>query len=621
MESDYASRDGRPRLLVVDDEEDLLDVFSEFLSPQDYAIDLARTGTEAVGKIREGEYDLIVTDLNLPGPDGLAVLRTAREMAYNPEVIVLTGTASTMTAIDALRQGAYDYVLKPFDLFEMDQTMRRALEKRRLSEENRQFVQSLKLANGELEANQEELRLHQEHLRSEIESATTRIRTLYEVGKEISASLHLDRTLSLILDRSLALTGGTRGALFLRSDADGRMETRASSGMDDGNAGWDETDAVLGSLKNRVVHTAAPVAERVSIPGLGEQSALMVPLLQEGAVAGSVAVLRPDGETFSSDDSELLVSLAAQASIAIHNARAYGRVRELERLKSEFVAVVSHEVRTPLTAIKGSLEILADGTQFPVDQPGGELLQICQASVVRLEALINDILDFSKLESSRLSAKLVPVSLRGVIGNAVSQMSRQAERKQIRIETQLDEDVPDLRADELRISQVLCNLISNATKFSPEGTEIRVSARAREGGVMVEVRDQGIGIAADDLPKIFRPFRQLDSSSTRMAGGTGLGLVISKGIIEEHGGRIWVESEPGAGSRFCFWLPGDTVATGEQDEMAYQEVPGMRGSHGEAGRWSGEIHGEPNGDSVLPESACRRRRLSGETGSDATRAG
>lgn len=609
MASDRAPRDERPRLLVVDDEEGLLDVFSEFLSPEDYALDLARTGNEAVEKIEAGEYDLIVTDLNLPGPDGLVVLRTAREMAYHPEVIVLTGTASTMTAIEALRQGAYDYVLKPFDLFEMDQTMRRALERRRLSAENREFVRSLQRANEELETNQEELRLHQERLRSEVEAATARMRTLYEVGKEISASLHLDRTLSLILDRSLALTGGTRGALFLRSEADGRMETRASSGMDDGNGGWDEADGVLESLKARVVRTAAPVAERVEIPGLGAQSALLVPLLQEGTVAGSVAVLRPDGETFSLDDSELLVSLAAQASIAIHNATAYGRVRELERLKSEFVAVVSHEVRTPLTAIKGSLEILADGTQFPVDQPGGELMQICQASVVRLEALINDILDFSKLESSRLSARLVPIRLPGVIENAISQIRRQAERKQIRIGVHLDQNLPGLRADELRISQVLSNLISNAIKFSPEGTEIRVTAHASEGGVTVEVRDQGIGIAREDLPKIFRPFRQLDSSSTRMAGGTGLGLVISKGIIEEHGGRIWVESEPGTGSRFSFWIPGDTVPGSgrdesvyhdECDEMAYHEAVGDQGSPERTRKHPRMAGSDANGDMVSP---------------------
>ncbi len=599
MASDRAPRDERPRLLVVDDEEGLLDVFSEFLSPEDYALDLARTGNEAVEKIEAGEYDLIVTDLNLPGPDGLVVLRTAREMAYHPEVIVLTGTASTMTAIEALRQGAYDYVLKPFDLFEMDQTMRRALERRRLSAENREFIRSLQRANKELETNQEELRLHQERLRSEVEAATARMRTLYEVGKEISASLHLDRTLSLILDRSLALTGGTRGALFLRSEADGRMETRASSGMDDGNGGWDEADGVLESLKARVVRTAAPVAERVEIPGLGAQSALLVPLLQEGTVAGSVAVLRPDGETFSLDDSELLVSLAAQASIAIHNATAYGRVRELERLKSEFVAVVSHEVRTPLTAIKGSLEILADGTHFPVDQPSGELMQICQASVVRLEALINDILDFSKLESSRLSARLVPIRLPGVIENAISQIRRQAERKQIQIGVHLDQSLPGLRADELRISQVLSNLISNAIKFSPEGTEIRVAAHASEGGVTVEVRDQGIGIAREDLPKIFRPFRQLDSSSTRMAGGTGLGLVISKGIIEEHGGRIWVESEPGTGSRFSFWIPGDTVQGSECDEMAYNEERDEMAYH------------EAVGDQGSPERTRKHPRLAG----------
>lgn len=595
MESNHTTREERPRLLVVDDEEDLLEIFREFLSPEDYALDLARTGTEAVERIRAGEYDLIVTDLNLPGPDGLAILQLAREMAYLPEVIVLTGTASTMTAVEALRQGAYDYVLKPFDLFEMDQTMRRALERRRLSAENRRFVQSLQRANEELEANQDALRRHQESLRCEVESATARIRTLHEVGREISASLHLDRTLSLILERSLTLTGGTAGALFLANDSDGRMEIRASRGLDEAAGGQDIAGGALEDLVARVIRTASPVADRFVLPGLGGRTALLVPLLQEGAVAGSVAVFRPEGEIFSGDDSELLVSLAAQASIAIHNARAYGRVRELDRLKSEFVAVVSHEVRTPLTSIKGSLEILADGDHFVAGESGRELLRICQASVERLEALINDILDFSKLESSRLSARLAPTSLPGVIEGVVAQIRREAERKQIRIRLHAAPDLPRIRADEMRISQVLSNLLSNAIKFSREGTEIRVEALAMEGGATVGVIDQGIGIAPDDIPKIFRPFRQLDSSSTRMAGGTGLGLVISKGIIEEHGGRIWVESRPGAGSRFSFWLPGDPVAEFDDNEISCHAAVEVRESSGIADSGAVGPGGVPEG--------------------------
>lgn len=545
----------RPRLLVVDDEEELLQVFSEFLGGGEFELDLARTGLEAIEKLDQKPFDLVVTDLNLPGADGLAILRHARSVDPELEVIMLTGNASTMTAIEALRQGAYDYVLKPFDLFEMDQTIHKALERRRLLTENQRFVESLKTANNELQKSQEDLRRHRDELKGLVDEATRRIRTLYEVGKEITSSLHLDRTLNLILERSLSLTGASEGALFLLSESSGLPECRVSRGVEEDSPSWKTMVGFMEGLNERVLGLKEPVrGQTPGAPG-AERSTLIVPILQEGEVTGTVAVLKGSAEGFSSDDQEILVSLTAQASIAIHNAKIYEKIRDLERLKSEFVAVVSHEVRTPLTAIKGSLEVLADEKYFQVEKPQKELLGISQANVARLEALINDILDFSKLESSTLSSHFAASSLASLTQGAVVNISNLSERKGIRIETEVSRGLPDVRADELRITQVLNNLLANAIKFSSSGSEIRVLAFAEDGGVRVEVRDHGIGIPAEDLPKLFTRFRQLDSSSTRKAGGTGLGLVISKGIVEEHGGRIWADSTAGQGSSFHFWLP------------------------------------------------------------------
>jgi signal transduction histidine kinase/DNA-binding response OmpR family regulator len=558
-------------LLVVDDEEELLQIFAEFLGGGEYELELASTGLEAIEKLDQKHFDLVVTDLNLPGADGLAVMRHARGVASQPEVIMLTGNASTVTAIEALRQGAYDYVLKPFDLYEMDQTIRKALERRRLLADNERFVASLQTANAELEVSEAAVRKHRDELKGMVEEATRRIRTLYEVGKEITSSLHLSRTLSLILERSLSLTGGSEGALFLLADSSGLPECRVSRGLEEGSPAWAGLVAALYSVNERVLTLKEPVRQDLAWPEGEERSALVVPLLQEGEVSGMVAVLKGCRQGFSSDDQELLVSLVAQASIAINNARIYEKIRDLERLKSEFVAVVSHEVRTPLTSIKGSLEVLADEKYFQVEAPQKDLLSICRDNVNRLEVLINDILDFSKLESSRLSSNFVPTSLASLTESAVLSISNLAKRRQIRIVTEIAPDLPAIAVDELRITQVINNLVSNAIKFSASESEIRILACVWEDGVRVEIRDSGIGIPPEDLPKLFIRFRQLDSSSTRKAGGTGLGLTISKGIVEEHGGRIWAESVPGQGSSFFFWLPTrvpGVVAPGGQDELA-----------------------------------------------------
>jgi two-component system, NtrC family, sensor kinase len=243
------------------------------------------------------------------------------------------------------------------------------------------------------------------------------------------------------------------------------------------------------------------------------------------------------------------------ASIAIRNVRSYEKARELDRLKSEFVAVVSHEVRTPLTSIKGSLEILTDPHYFEVPAPQMELLGICQANVERLELLINGILDFSKLESGKLSTSFSEVDLRGLLESAVSDMQSLASRSQIQVRLETEDPLPNLWADDLRVTQVISNLMSNAIKFSKPKGEILLRAVKDRGGVRVDVVDHGIGIGAEDIPKLFLKFQQLDSSNTRKAGGTGLGLAISKGIVEEHGGSIWIASEKGVGSTFSFWLP------------------------------------------------------------------
>jgi signal transduction histidine kinase len=252
---------------------------------------------------------------------------------------------------------------------------------------------------------------------------------------------------------------------------------------------------------------------------------------------------------------DVLMMLASQASIAITNAILYERTKELDRLKSEFVAVVSHEVRTPITSIKGSLELLSDERFHKLPAPQKELLSICQANTERLISLINDILDFSKLESSKLSLNIEPMEMDVVLSEAVENIRSLAAQKEVVIELTVDGSAGRIEADPMRVGQVATNLIGNAIKFSPDKSRIEVFASGDPEKIVVSVKDYGRGISARDISRLFQRFAQLDSSTTRKAGGTGLGLVISKGIVEQHGGDIWVESALNEGSTFSFSLP------------------------------------------------------------------
>jgi signal transduction histidine kinase/CheY-like chemotaxis protein len=547
----------RPRLLVVDDEENVVQILQDLFSERPYDVDTVTSGEEALDRLEANRYDLLLTDINLPGVNGLKVVEAAKAADPDIVMIVITGYASTGTAIDALRQGAYDYITKPFDLWEVDQIVARGLESRRLVNENRRLVLDLQAAN-------EELRRHEEILKEKVAVATRRIRTLYEVGKDVNASLDVTRTLNFIVSQAATLTGARMGLLFRSRENTGTLVAEVGYGPAEALTGT-ATVRVGQGVNGRVVETLEPARVETDTPrSFGEECLaelevrmlLAVPLKHKGRLLGVLNVMEKEHGSFTDEDQDLLESFASQAALALANAELYETARQLDHMKSEFVAVVSHEVRTPLTAIQGSLELVLDDRYFQMVPKMRELLSICQANVERLRILINDILDFSKIEANHLSLDFSPVDLSDVAVEVVASMETIAEQKRIHLRLDAAEDLEAIPADRMRVGQVLTNLLGNALKFTPDGGRVEITLdRLPEGGVVCVVSDTGPGIASQDLGKLFQKFQQIDSSLTRRQGGTGLGLVISKGLVEGHGGRIWVESEVGVGSRFCFTLP------------------------------------------------------------------
>jgi K+-sensing histidine kinase KdpD len=557
-----SAREAAPRVLVVDDEASVVEVFEEFLAAQGYALTLAASGEEAVRMLPDCKPDIILTDLNLPGLSGLEVMRSAKSVDPEVCVVVVTGYASASTAIDALRQGAYDYVTKPFDLGDLLQIIERGLANRRLKVLNRELLEELRQKN-------EILREHEHELQERVRVATLQMTNLYEVGKEISASLELEPRLAVICDRAATLSAARAALVYLRREQSDDFHPTWAHGLPLGGGDEDEARFASGqgflgrSVRDQLpVQVDTPAApEALALPGVrGDfRNALAVPLVAENQVIGVLCVVDKAGG-FSGEDRGFLALFASQAAIAVRNSQLYEHMKSIDRLKSEFVAVVSHEIRTPLTSVKGAVELLADEHYFKNSEQQGKLLSIAHANAERLLVLINEILDFSKLESSLLPMNVEQQRLEPVMAQVIQNLRTQLDERRIQLETVISPDLPDLVFDALRIGQVLTNLLSNAIKFSPPGGRIEVSAEPGDGVVRVGVRDQGEGIQPADLPKLFRKFSQIDSSATRKAGGTGLGLAICKGIVEQHDGQITVESTPGQGSTFYFTLPTAGVA-------------------------------------------------------------
>ncbi|MBS3063091.1 MAG: hypothetical protein J4203_04410 [Candidatus Diapherotrites archaeon] len=229
------------------------------------------------------------------------------------------------------------------------------------------------------------------------------------------------------------------------------------------------------------------------------------------------------------------------------------RLRQADKLRDEFLDVVSHELKTPLVPIMGYIDIWADETLDPEIKQ--KSLEIVRRNARRLKNLIDDILLVSKLESGKLEFEFQAADLREVAGKAFEGAKALAEGKKIQLGLEAPADLPQAEVDAPLTGKVLENLVQNAVKFTPENGRVTVKISAGKGKALVQVVDTGIGIEARHLPHLFQKFYQVDSSATRQFGGTGLGLDICKRIVERHNGKIWVESKPGAGSTFSFEVP------------------------------------------------------------------
>jgi PAS domain S-box-containing protein len=225
---------------------------------------------------------------------------------------------------------------------------------------------------------------------------------------------------------------------------------------------------------------------------------------------------------------------------------------EISRLKSEFIAAASHELRTPLTSIQMGVHLLLEGAAGPLDRRQTEILEACRDDTARLERMMRQLLDLSKIESGAAAPMRAPIRPSVLVREAVDSLALQAESKGLHVVVDAPQDVPEVAADRDQVERVLVNLVTNATRATPAGGTITIATARRGDDVVFSVADTGAGIPRDYLPRIFEPFIQVPDAP---AGGSGLGLTISRRIVEGHGGRLSVQSEPGRGSTFSFNIP------------------------------------------------------------------
>jgi len=284
---------------------------------------------------------------------------------------------------------------------------------------------------------------------------------------------------------------------------------------------------------------------------------------QEGSWRGELKAMCKDGKEFP-------VDMAASRS----NNEEYGNTsiicfirdvskeKEIDRMKSEFISTVGHELRTPLTSMKNAVDICLRETAGAINENQRRFLSMAYRNIDRLSGIINELLDVSKIESGTIKIDLGPLDLGVPLDMSIASLKSRAKEKSISIHKEIPSDLPQAYGDQDKLEQIFINLLDNATKFTPKGGHIYVSAKevrseeeGKQSAIEVSVADNGIGIRLDELEKVFDRFHQVEESLTREVQGTGLGLSIVKGLVEAHGGKIWVESKVGKGSTFTFTLP------------------------------------------------------------------
>jgi signal transduction histidine kinase len=400
---------------------------------------------------------------------------------------------------------------------------------------------------------------------------------LSEVSQALSSTLDLETVLTTIVSRAVQLSGLDGGVVFEYDEATEEFVHRAATETGETLAAARRTTRVRKG--EGVVGRTALTLEPAQVPDItvtgaydsrlrgnliesGVRAILAVPMVREGQLIGCLVVSRSHPGDFPAETIELLRTFATQSALAIQNARLFHEIADksaqlesASRHKSEFLANMSHELRTPLNAVIGFSEVLLQRMFGDLNAKQDEYLKDIYASGQHLLSLINDILDLSKIEAGRMELIPAPFHLPSALENAVTLVKERASRHGIALEVDIDPRLGELVGDERKVKQVLLNLLSNAVKFTPEGGCISLKASRKDGLVEIAVTDTGIGIAPEDQAAIFEEFRQVGSDETRKQEGTGLGLTLAKKFVELHGGRIWVESEPGCGSTFTFTLP------------------------------------------------------------------
>ncbi len=486
-----------PNILVIDDEEVILRGCKRVLENQGYHVYTTDNPREGLQLLREKEIDILILDLIVPGMDGLEILDILKRENIDTIPLVITAMASIEMAVEAMKKGALDLITKPFLPDQLLLIVKRAIERSNLEKET-QLLRYERIKNLE-----------------EVAKERSRLRTI--INCMADGVVVTDRDFRLILYnpallRLLGLQDIEIGTYILNIIPHKKLREHLESLIEKGDSSTD-------SMAQEII--------------LGPE--------------GDSPYIRVHSAPIKDDYNHTLGIVSVLQDISY--------LRDLEQMKSDFISMVAHEIRTPVAAIHQIHAVLLKNMVGELSSSQRDLIIRAQARAEALLQLIQNLQDLTKIDAGRIIQKLEEVYINDLIREKISELEIAAKKKDISIHSELREDIPPISVDPGNMKGVIRHLIINAITFSPEGGSIMVKSDITRGYINFSIRDEGIGIAQEDISKIFDRFYRVKTEKTRKVVGSGLGLPIVKGIVEAHLGHIDVESELGKGTTFTVYLP------------------------------------------------------------------
>ena len=480
-------------ILVADDERAIREGCHRVLTSQGYQVLSAENGQVALDTLSRNPVDILLLDLKMPVMGGEEVLGIVRQEYPQIPVIIITGHGTVDTAVECMKKGAYDFVTKPFQLDPFLLIIRRAAEKRKLEEKARLFEE-------ESTKNLYDLRIEKSRLRTIINCMGNGVMV---TNRNLEMVLH-----NPALARLLEIPGKIEDpipVIEIFPDSPLANTLKQITGGDSEGA-----EAVI-----QEISAAKHVLRAISAPLLGP----------DGHVMGTVTVLE--------------------------NVSAF---KQLDQMKSDFVNMVAHELRSPLVSMRQLHSVLTEGLAGPLGEKQKDFVSRGTKKIDALLELIKDLLDVAKIEAGHFSQRKVPTDIGHLLEETIALIQPRAKEQGVELVLSC-QDLAPIHADPKSMEEIFNNLISNAVNYSPDGGSVRVSAKGLGEYLEVRVEDTGVGIAPEELPKIFDKFYRVKHPKTRKVVGTGLGLAIVKGAVEAHHGTIDVESVLNQGTTFRVLLP------------------------------------------------------------------